>query len=527
MIAGLVIAAALGLIAGAGWLVVRTGRAWRATVRECRAALGGELTPGNLLLPPRLWLRADDGLSLVVGLAGSGEGGNPRTTRIVGGARSLIASTRISVDGGRLPHDIRIYPSGALPDRSPSTTGRRVTLGIPALDKRMRIEGSVSSVLSRMGAERRSAVAAAVGQGASLDQGVWTIERPEPVMRSAELIGLSRLLLAAARALEPGDTIADERLCASVQRDPEPAFRLRCLDCLVTRPGLWRTRAIEAALADPAPEIRLRAAQAAGVGGRETLTALARGRFDDALRAAAITTLANDDGPEVRALLEALAQDGTRAVRAAALRAMRQVGHAPVELLERFCRHPEPTLRGLALQALRPAGSIERRAIDALEDPVPAVVRVAVDILAAQGSVSAIPALRSVRVGPLDGALRTAIERATGAISRRVPRAGVGQLSLAGPDQPEAGRLSLDDDQGGLSDEMPGGAAPDETDGPALISSAAPVADLFAEPDPSPSGLRSSPPDLFAAGPPGADPADAASTDTEPADALSSDRETG
>lgn len=519
MSAALVIVAALGLLTGAGWLVVRTGRAWRATIRECREALGGELTPGNLLLPPRLWLRADDDLSLVVGLAGSGEGGNPRTTRIVGGARSLIASTRISVDGGRLPHDMSIYPSGALPDRGSSDERRRVTLGIPALDSRMRIEGGVSSVLSRMGAERRSAVAAAVGQGASLDHGVWTIERPEPVTRSSELIGLSRLLLAAARALDPGDTIADERLCASVQRDPEPTFRLRCLDCLVTRPGLWRTRAIEAALIDPAPEIRLRAAQAAGVGGRETLTALARGRFDDGLRTAAIAALANDDGPEVRALFEALATTGTQAVRAAALRAMRQVGHVPVELLERFCRHPEPTLRGLALQALRPAASIEGRAIEALDDPAPAVVRVAIDILAAQGSVSAIPALRTVRVGPLDGALRTAIERATRAIARRVPQAGVGQLSLAGPDQPEAGRLSLDDDQGGLSDEAPGGAGPDEGGGPARAEGATPVVDLFAEPD--------RPPDLFADGPPRADPAGPAPAGVEPAEALSSDRETG
>jgi len=66
---------------------------------------------------------------------------------------------------------------------------------------------------------------------------------------------------------------------------------------------------------------------------------------------AALTALAHDDCPEVRALFESIAIGGSVALRAAALRGMRQVGHTPIELLTRFCRHPDPVLRALALHA--------------------------------------------------------------------------------------------------------------------------------------------------------------------------------
>lgn len=476
-----VILAGLALLAGAGWLVGRIGREWTAALELCRASLGGELTPGNLLLPPRLWWRTEDGLSLVIGLSTSGEGGRRMAVRTLGGARALVASTRLTIDGDGLPGDMRIRPMGSVAEHI-ALQARRVATGIADFDRRVELEGSVSAVLSRLGVERRAAIASAVAQGASLAHGVWVIERTEPITRASELIGLARLLLAAARATQAGETIAEERLYASVQRDPEPGFRLACLECLVTRPGAWRARAIEAALVDPEPEIRLRAAQAAGTGGREVLAELARTAPDD-VRIAAIETLARDDGPEVRALVEALALNGSLQIRAAALEAIGRLAYAPVELLVRFARHPDAGLRIRAVRALRPAGAVAvEQASLALEDPDPAVVRAAVDILGARGDARALGQLESVRVGPLDAQLRTAIDRAKAAIANRPVPDAVGALALAGQDRPEAGRLGLDDDHGHLSD------------GESSALAGAPVADLFAEPPPLPADA---PRDLF------------------------------
>ncbi len=467
MLATGVIIAGLALLLGAGWLIGRVGREWTHAIDACREALGGELTPGNLLLPPRLWYRTDDGLSLVIGLSSSGEGGRRISMRTAGGARALVASTRLTVDGDGLPGDLRIRPAGAVAEHV-AIDARRVATGITDFDRRVDLEGSVSAVLSRVGIERRAAIAAAVAQGASLTHGVWAIERAEPITRAPELIGLARLLLAAARATQAGETIAEERLYASVKRDPEPAFRLACLTCLVTRAGSWRARAIDAGLADPEAEIRLCAAQAAGAGGRNVLVELARTAPDD-IRVAAIETLARDDGPEVRALLEELALAGTLRIRAAALDAVGRLAYAPVELLVRFARHPDPGLRVRALRALRPdAGAAVEQALLALDDDDPEVVRSAVDILGGRGDVRVLPRLQAIRVGPLDSTLRAAVERAIRAITDRPVPANVGGLALAGPDRPEAGRLGLDDDYGHLSDSEHGAPA-------------APVTDLFAD----------------------------------------------
>lgn len=467
MLAALVMLLGMALLVGAAHILLRTVREWRATITACRDALGGELTPGNLLHPPRLWLRTDD-YSLVVGLISRGERGGRFSTSIVGRPRAIVASTRITVDGPRLPHDLAIYPAGPVPDGIVPHADRRVVLGIPPLDRRLRIEGSPMGALSRMGADRRSAIAAAVAQGAAYDGKVWAVERAEPITRATELIGLSRLLIAAAEALLVDDDIAEERLLASVRRDPEPGFRLRCLDALTARVGAYRQRAIDAALADPHPTVRLHAARAAGPAGRAALIALAEGPHDTALRGEAIAELARDDGPEVRALFERLALHGISPIRLAALRGMRRLGHAPVELLARFCRHPEPALRIAALRALRAAGPAgEAAAIAALDDGAAEVVRTAVETLAAIGGPAALPGLRGLRPGPLDAALKAAIERALEAIRSRLPRADVGQLALAGPDAPEAGQLAM-------ADEAFGRLSPHVSD----------AEDLFADPPP-------------------------------------------
>jgi len=473
MLATLVILAGVGLLAGAGWFTVRTGRAWLDVIEQCRETLGGELTPGNLLLPPRLWRRTDDGLSLVIGLRTSGEGGRRMATRVVGGARSMLASTRLSIDGDGLPGDLRIHPAAA---RAPFDA-RRVTTGIPDFDRRVHLAGSLSSALSRLGGERRAAIAAAVGQGASFSHGVWAIERAEPVTRASELVGLARLLIAAAHATRAGETIAEERLYDAVRRDPEPGFRLACLECLVLRSGVWRVRAIEAGLADPDPAVRLRAGQADGVAGREVLIALASGGPED-IRVASIQTLANDDGPDIRAVFERLAASGSGRIRAAALRGMARLGHVPTALLLRFARHPDPALRVLALMGLRPAGAVAAAQAElALNDPAPDVVLAAVEMLGARGNVSVVPALRRLKIGPLDSKLKAAVERAIVAVLARRPPDAMGGLALAGPDQPEAGRLGLDEGRRGrLSDH----AHPSIDPGVADLFADEP-ADLFAE----------------------------------------------
>lgn len=491
MLGWLVITACVGLLAGAGWFVGRVGREWMATIEQCREALGGELTPGNLLLPPRLWRRSDDGLSLVIGLSTSGEGGRKIATRTLGGARAWVASTRLAVDGDGIPGDLRIRSKRAAAEHV-AIEGRRVSTGIADLDRRLHLEGGVNSVLSRLGGARRAAIVAAVAQGASLSHGIWVIERTEPVTRAEELIGLARLLLAAAQATQARGTIAEERLLDSVCRDPEPGFRRACLDCLTMRRGMWRARAIEAGLVDPEPEMRLRAAQAAGVQGRTVLIALAREAPDD-VRLAAIATLAADDGPEVRALLEELALEAHAGVRAAALAGMARLGHAPIELLRCFARHPDPELRIRALKALRPAGAIAiEQAIVALDDPNARVVLTAVELLGARADTSVLPRLRAVRPAALDSALKAAIDRALTAIAARPVPVAVGALALAGPDRAGAGRLTLDDEvRGRLSQEQGAGeGAVTRPDCP----------DLFAEPSPSgPSGAPgAAPDDLFA-----------------------------
>lgn len=446
---GLFLLLVLGSVIGGGvsWLV-RLDHRWRRALNALEQQHGGGQTDGAPLHPPSLWVeRESTTLSVSLELGPNAD-------------RRYWACTRISVEGQGIPVELEISARS----RRLSVPMRQTTrLEVPDIDERLVLRGPRALALSCLGPEARAPIMAAVARGAVLDAGRWTLERRQPIVDVAELGGLARLVLAAADAVDHPTTTIDSRLADTIAADPDPVMRLKCLESLLMRPGGHRRRAVEHALADPSPTVRLRAAVSAGPSGRAVLIALATdNRMADPIRVEAIEALGAHDGLDVRARLDELLGPGPVAVRVAVMETMARIGHAPRSALLRFIRHPESRLRAAAARALRGLGpEAESPLIGLLQDSASTVVHATVRSLRAVGTAAAVPHLRRITEGLLvDGRLKALTEQTVAAITARTPRAEVGQLSLAGDDDPEAGQLELISGDGGLELGAEPGRAP-------------------------------------------------------------------
>lgn len=248
---------------------------------------------------------------------------------------------------------------------------------------------------------------------------------------------LTALLDIGRRLLPPQDV--PRAAARNAQSDPEPAVRihhLRTVRSDAADPQLVRAT-YEAALADPAAEVRLEAAAVSGPEGEPVLRAMvADAQAPDRCRARA-----------VRLLRAALPTDTAEAALVQALRAHASMtALACIELLQ--ARDPAsidaivPLAEPALLEAVTKQGDVRLAAAEALG-------RI--------GTAAAVlPLQEAARAHPGDGALRQVARESVAAIQARLTGASPGQLALAeGAD----GRVSLTEDPRGRV------AVPDESGG--------------------------------------------------------------
>lgn len=263
---------------------------------------------------------------------------------------------------------------------------------------------------------------------------------------------LPLLLEFAERLMRPADLV--DRLVANARRDPLPRVRLANLLTLArefsaheaTRPAL------QAALADPDDEVRLRAASFLALEGIPVLLALAAGEnTDDSCAGRAVTAL-GEQLPLERTLAILLHALRTRRV-ATATACLAALGRSrskdALGTLAKVLARESGPLAKVAAHALGAYGQPEAEAplVAALDHEASAVRLAAAEALEAGGSVAAVEPLRQAeRRHSGDTTFRRAARQAIAAIQSRAGSASPGQLTLA---EGESGRLSLEDDAAG------------------------------------------------------------------------------
>jgi HEAT repeat protein len=260
---------------------------------------------------------------------------------------------------------------------------------------------------------------------------------------------LRNLVALGQRLARPEDVGA--KIAVNSIDDPVPAVRLANLQTLTrefpehpaTRPALLK------ALEDPSPEVRLRAAIAAGPDGRETLLGLAlREDCPDEIAARAVTS-AGHDLPLDRLLhrLKQASDEGSSRVALACIEVAGSTAQPEaIEALAGILAGGNEELAGAAARNIGILGSesAEIHLIAAL-DHASAEVRIAAsDALAKCGSPRAVlPLRRCAGAHPLDISLRRSARQAIAEIQARLTGASPGQLSLS---VDESGQVSLVDE---------------------------------------------------------------------------------
>ncbi len=197
-------------------------------------------------------------------------------------------STTIQLTTG-LPETLGLRRSHSLDLR------RDHQVGIERFDERFRLEERRDvAVLARLGERTRTAMWAAVDEGGVQVRGgdlVWQKEGTRDLAALTRVIGL---MVELAEALCEHDGRPAEGLLHHAFEDPDPCFRRRCLDALLT--SLRRAPEAEEAIAraadDPDPEIRYLAAKARGDDGLAAIRQLVDEGLPEPTRGEAVALLA-------------------------------------------------------------------------------------------------------------------------------------------------------------------------------------------------------------------------------------------
>jgi len=265
---------------------------------------------------------------------------------------------------------------------------------------------------------------------------------------------------------------AAERVGENVRRDPEAGVRLQNLLFLVgENPGKRKTvEALRTALADPRPQIRLRAAQELGAEGQDVLIELAESAVDDDTWSAQAVSLLGRTLQFDRAsaiLTHALCSHRILTARACLESLGRSGNPGAVDILAKVLASEAGELAAAAALALGETGSTaaEPPLILALQHEDTDVLVAAANALGQVGTAAAVLPLKEVERSSQKpvaawphnhSKLRRAARQAIAAIQTRLPGASPGQLSLAGSEMgqlslatAEAGQLTLATDQAG------------------------------------------------------------------------------
>lgn len=293
----------------------------------------------------------------------------------------------------------------------------------------------------------------------------------------ARLAGILTLVLqfAGRLTIPPGEV--PQRLAENARKDPDPRVRWRNLEVLTREfPERPESReALRAALEDPHPEVRLRAAAAGGEDGFDTLAGLARTPAAQRDRLWERELQRAGGAASGRLWWELELPDGSKAPpspfdmnpAAADSRRARALDHLagsfPVSRalpLVREALEGPPPLQVAALAALRQIGSAadEAAAIAALSSGHVKVRSAAIRALEAIGTAEAVPHLRAIaEASPLSLALGRAAGEAIVKIQKRLVGAAAGQVALTGDGG--AGRVALAGGSAGTVALPPGDAS--------------------------------------------------------------------
>jgi HEAT repeat protein len=329
-------------------------------------------------------------------------------------------------------------------------TDSLVPTGDLLFDEQVAARGDPALVAALFDASLRRRVLAAAAGGGSFDGGILRLRLPGTLKSASALVSRTRAALGLARRMAvPRDVAA--RLASNARRDPVPAVRLTCLERLRRSFPNRAPRALRAALSDPDPAVRLRAATALPGTDQEALLAMARSfELDEGLQARAIAALARPPARAMGRVLRAALKSGRHA---AALEAIRALGlshsRAALAPLAALGGSEDTGMRLAAIRALGATGQpgAQDALVLALGSDSGEEREAAASGLGALGTVAAVGPLRAaVEARPQDGGLRSAVTQAIGAIQARAG-GDRGWLSMAG--ESEAGALSLADSESG------------------------------------------------------------------------------
>lgn len=351
---------------------------------------------------------------------------------------------------------LSISEEGAWTQLEKVFSGRgELEIGDAAFDQAFLLGGSPSRLLALLDAETRATLATLQRQSRLQIQG-GTVSASFHESRLE--IGFDRMLaqmIAVARRLS-ADIDVPRELAANSRRDPVAAVRLQNLVALIRDFSEHEVVAetVAAALGDSVPEIRLRAAMAAGAAGHEVLVALAEdAAIEDECAAAAIAALGRRlDSARAETILRSALRSRRLETAVACVEAMGAAG-APesAATLRKVAAVERDRLAVAAARALArvatPAAEAALR--EALGRDLAEVRIAAAEGLGRIGSVESVPALRetAARHGD-DKVLQRTARQAIAEIHSRLPGASPGQLSLAAE---SAGQLSLTTAGGELS----------------------------------------------------------------------------
>ena len=337
-----------------------------------------------------------------------------------------------------------------------------VATGDASFDDRVVARGDPVVIAAFFTASMRRSILRATTGGGSFEGGILSLDLPEPPRSATALVSAIRRALALARRMTtPRDLAAS--LATNARRDTVPAVRLNCLEQLCESFPKSSTRIVRAALRDPDPGVRLRAATVLPEEGRRQLLGLARGfRLDETIQAGAIAALNRPPVRAMRLVLGKAIKLGEEQVALEAISALGRSGSRKALVpLARHTKSPSVAIRVAAIRALSATRQTEAQValVSSLGSTLSEAREAAAEGLGNLGTVNAVAPLRAaVDAHPLDLGLRRAVSRAIASIQARATGAEPGQLSLAV--DAGTGALSLTDSESGQLSLTPDSASP-------------------------------------------------------------------
>jgi len=348
-----------------------------------------------------------------------------------------------SADSPSIPRDVVIRPAEGKEALSDHLTGDG------PFDRAFRVVGPQAQCLAMLGAEQRAWMlqAAAAVRGGEL---IVPVTRP---MNSERISSAARSMANCYDQLSARAAHASESLLDSVRTDPDPRVRVRSLLCLQSHATgtVFAQKAIEAAMADPHPAVRLEGAALAGDGGLHLLRSLAVDRdlaMESRLRALRMLLSHPFDGwAELTSeILELEPEYREKALSIRELTDRKEVRVA----LEAWVGRQQFLHSDLDALARILGKLMEPHALAMLSERSEAAQQAAVSALGRCGTAAAVEPLQQIeRSKDLSKELRSAAEMALQRIRNRLVGAEAGWVSLAG-ELSQSGALSEPEHLGAL-----------------------------------------------------------------------------